>query len=1111
MKVKKRNGEIVDFKRNKVFGAITRASESMNIKDKNLIRSITDKVITKLGDREEVNVEYIQDIVEETLMAEKQFLIARAYILWRQSRNASRQVASSMGVVNDLKLPVSSLTVLAKRYLLRNIDGDIIETPKELYKRVSTAIAKIEEKQGTTSKEIKTLTKEFYDFMASGTFLPNSPCLFSAGTEMSQLSACFTLNIDDSLESIFDVLKKSAKIFQTGGGVGYNFSNIRPKDDVVRSTKGVSSGPLSFMKVYNEMCEIIKQGCVSTSTLIRTENGVVPIGNFLNTELAPQSVYASNRNLDTAYLSNDNGVTDALSITTNLGLSIDCTKNHHFKTVNEDGKIVWKKAEELKEKDWLIAVKGGHVGKLQRLPKLNKQHFNSNKITVPEVMNEGFAELLGLYMSNGCINNGRLIFSINSSKSDLKDYIVKQMKDTFSLDLGYVGNKDGSRGNYFDLCFYSRPLCNYLEALGYTKKKSVNAFIPQVILSSPENVACAFLRGYFEGDGSTHEDGYPTLASASENLVNTVQQLLLSLGIVSSKGKTIDKQNENHITYTLAIVPEKDVVTFIDKIGFISGEKKSRQAERLHTKSFEQVDIIPNTQKLLNEICPKGKRNKYYHYLTENTTEQRNLTRKRLERIFDESPELAKDETLKTLMNDNFYYTQITGIENTRCYTVDIETSAGQYVANGLLVHNSFRRGAMMGILDVNHPNILDFIIMKGKEGYLSNFNISVAVTDNFMKAVKTNKDIQLVNPRTGKPIQSIPASAIWDLLVTEAWKTGDPGLVFIDTVNKSESNVVPKLGPIKSCNPCGEIFMYPSESCNLGSLNLTKFTKEKEDGTGLEFDFNKLGEAVKLAIRFLDNVIDANKYPTQEIQDMSLRLRRIGLGVMGWADTLILLKIPYDSQEALDLAGKVMGFITKTATKTSVELGERRGSFPEFEDSIWAKRGYKHMRNSAVTCIAPTGSISILAGCSQSIEPLMSVVTVRNLEETLGSKLVDVNPLFQQEAIKRGFWSEELMNKVSRTLSIQNMQEIPEDVRRIFVTAMDVKPEWHVRMQAAFQANTHNACSKTINLPHNATPHDVEEAFMLAWKLGAKGITVFRDGCLRKQVFTCVECEVPT
>lgn len=683
MKVKKRNGEIVDFKRNKVFGAITRASESMNIKDKNLIRSITDKVITKLGDREEVNVEYIQDIVEETLMEEKQFLIARAYILWRQSRNASRQVASSMGVVNDLKLPVSSLTVLAKRYLLRNIDGDIIETPKELYKRVSTAIAKIEEKQGTTSKEIKTLTKEFYDFMASGTFLPNSPCLFSAGTEMSQLSACFTLNIDDSLESIFDVLKKSAKIFQTGGGVGYNFSNIRPKDDVVRSTKGVSSGPLSFMKVYNEMCEIIKQG--------------------------------------------------------------------------------------------------------------------------------------------------------------------------------------------------------------------------------------------------------------------------------------------------------------------------------------------------------------------------------------------------------------------------------------------SFRRGAMMGILDVNHPNILDFIIMKGKEGYLSNFNISVAVTDNFMKAVKTNKDIQLVNPRTGKPIQSIPASAIWDLLVTEAWKTGDPGLVFIDTVNKSESNVVPKLGPIKSCNPCGEIFMYPSESCNLGSLNLTKFTKEKEDGTGLEFDFNKLGKAVKLAIRFLDNVIDANKYPTQEIQDMSLRLRRIGLGVMGWADTLILLKIPYDSQEALDLAGKVMGFITKTATKTSVELGERRGSFPEFEDSIWAKRGYKHMRNSAVTCIAPTGSISILAGCSQSIEPLMSVVTVRNLEETLGSKLVDVNPLFQQEAIKRGFWSEELMNKVSRTLSIQNMQEIPEDVRRIFVTAMDVKPEWHVRMQAAFQANTHNACSKTINLPHNATPHDVEEAFMLAWKLGAKGITVFRDGCLRKQVFTCVECEVPT
>jgi len=679
MKVIKRDGKEVNFDPLKIRKAIAKAAASVGISDRGKLKELTDKVLDKLG-KEIIQVEEIQDKIEETLVNLGEYKMAKAFILYRQKRTEVRRLAASLGVKDDLKLQTSSLIVLAKRYLLKDEKGKVKESPLKLYKRVAQSIARIDEQYKVPPKACKLLGRKFFDLMVNGYFLPNSPTLMNAGAPLGQLSACFVLPIEDSIDSIFQTLHATAKIHQTGGGTGFNFSNLRPSGDVVKTTGGVASGPVSFMRVYDSATQEIKQG---------------------------------------------------------------------------------------------------------------------------------------------------------------------------------------------------------------------------------------------------------------------------------------------------------------------------------------------------------GK-----------------------------------------------------------------------------------RRGANMGILNVTHPNILDFITAKSRGG-LENFNISVAVTDKFMHAVQKGELVSLTNPRGGEVVQNVPARAIWDLITAEAWKSGDPGLIFLDTINRSYSNVIPKLGPIGATNPCGEVPLYYFESCNLGSLNLSKFARINGKKKP-EVDWEAFEKAIKLAVHFLDNVIDANKYPILEIEQISKRTRRIGLGVMGWADLLLILNLPYDSQEALDLAKTIMKFLTEKAREASMKLGEERGDFPDFKDSIWPKKGFKHMRNATVSCVAPTGSISILAGCSPGIEPLFSIVTIRNLEESLGTKLIDINSYFENRAIKDGFYSEELIEKVSRAFSLKEIKEIPEEIRRVFVTAQDIAPDWHVQMQAAFQTYTDNAVSKTVNLPNTATPHDVEQIYLLAWKLGCKGITVFRDGSKDKQVFiTCRECEV--
>tara|TARA_Y100000310_G_scaffold337122_1_gene423373 strand:- start:10933 stop:13116 length:2184 start_codon:yes stop_codon:yes gene_type:complete len=675
-KVRKRDGSVVDFNIDKIAEAIFKAAKAVGGRDKETADILAKKVMEIIeGNGKEIpSVEDIQDMVEKVLVEEGHAKTAKAYILYRQKRSIERAkralILGEGHIEENLSFSNNALQVLERRYLLKDDQGTLIETPKQMVRRIAHNISQAELLYGANEEKVLEIEDQFYKMIGDLDFLPNTPTIMNAGTAIQQLSACFVLPVEDSMEGIFKTLRDAALIHKSGGGTGFGFSRLRPNNDIVKTTSGVASGPVSFMKVFDAATEVIKQG---------------------------------------------------------------------------------------------------------------------------------------------------------------------------------------------------------------------------------------------------------------------------------------------------------------------------------------------------------GK-----------------------------------------------------------------------------------RRGANMAILRVDHPDIMDFIECKADMKTLTNFNISVAITEKFMDAVDKDTEYDLLNPKNGKVWGQMRARDVFSMILRNAWKNGDPGLVFIDEINNGHPGK--NVGEIESTNPCGEQPLLPYESCNLGSINLNNFINDDKT----DMDWEKLKERTRLAVRFLDNVIDMNKYPIHELGEMAKKTRKIGLGIMGFADVLYELGIKYDSEEGLKMAEKIMGFINTESYKMSEELAEVRGTYPAWEGSDHHKKGRK-MRNTCCTTIAPTGTIGMLAEASGGCEPTFAISYIKNVMD--GTELIYTNRIFERIAKERGFYTTKLMRKIAKAGTIQEFKdEIPEDIREVFVTAQDITPSWHIRMQAAFQKHVDSSISKTINFPNSASIADVEKSYMLAWKLRCKGITIYRDGSRDNQVLNIGE-----
>jgi len=981
--------------------------------------------------------------------------------------------------VTEVILSKNAQTVLEKRYLLRDENNKVIETPEEMFNRVASSIASSEEER-----------IEFLELMTSLRFLPNSPTLMNAGTALGQLSACFVLPIEDDMSSIFDAVKHSALIHQ-----------CLTKDSLVMTGDGL-------VKIKN----------VKANSLVETDEGVFSVSK----------VYY-------------NGKKPVYKVETAHGYSITGTKLHKLLVMNKDGKRCWKKVGSLKKGDWLIIKPSNWLGSKIQLPKFeyvpktggNQTSFKPILYDLPDKLTPELSELIGLYIADGSNHQDGIRFTVGKHEAEVVDRIN-------NLSMILFGKMPSSVEfeSVFEVGILSVQIKEWLNFLGLLKKKSSRAEIPKLILESSEENVRAFLKGLFNADGCIRKSGHITYTSSSHKLICDLQITLLHLGIPTRKYR-----NKTTGVYQISICTKSGYINYKNKIGFISKKKKYRLEDIKSEDIFKRGQIIPNQNQRIRDwysTIPKGKKIKFlkeYGGLV-NRSEIRELSYQKLKMLT--KLEMKPDFFDELLLSEDILYTQVRAIKSVGIMEVfDLTVPEKHaYIANGFISHNSGggtgfsfsklrpkndvvkttggiasgplsfmevfnaatntvkqggrRRGANMGILRVDHPDIMEFITCKEDQNRLTNFNLSVAITEHFMKAVEKNEDYDLINPRINKVSGKMNAKEVFNKIVEMAWKNGEPGIVFIDRINKD--NPTPELGEIESTNPCGELPMLAWESCNLGSVNLLQHVKKGK------IDWDLLEKSVRTAVRFLDNVIEKNQYILPEIEQITKANRKIGLGIMGFADLLVKLEIRYDSEEGLAKANEVMAFVQKNARDESQVLGEKKGNFPNFNKSIYRDQT-ENLRNATVTSIAPTGTISLIAGCSSGIEPYYAIAFTRNVLD--GKKLFDVNPLFEQNLKDLKIHSEELLEKVSSSNTIQDLEEVPKDLRKIFVTSHDITPEWHIRMQAAFQRYNDNATSKTINFTSTATKEDIANAYMLAYKQGCKGITVYRDGSRKYQVLS--------
>ncbi len=1010
----------------------------------------------------------------------------------------------------DPKLSENALRVLQKRYLKKDDTGRVIETPKELFARVAWNLAQAERNYGATEAQVEDTARRFYRMVANLDFLPNSPTLMNAGLELQQLSACFVLPVDDSLVGIFESLKHQALIHQ----------------------------------------------CLAGETLIMTDRGLVSIRDAVDAFLVDTDSGALPLTRHWIH-----GREPVYVVRTNHGHSIRATAEHRFLAVAEHGGFEWRRLSQLRPGDWLVLSAGRWLGKERALKpfrlaqrKTGSGRFERKPIRLPDTLTEELAELLGMYMGDGTNSRWGIRFIGNREEIDRVRYLAREC---FGVEPTVCRHR-----SIWEAAVLRLDLKEWWEAQGFTKKSSLEAFVPDAVLQGPESCAQAFVRGLFAADGCARTSGHITLATSSANLVRQIPIVLFHLG-VPCRILALSRKEGGH---QISVCSKRGFETFRRDIGFGLRSKDDRLAAIAPYQIFVRGERVPNQKEpLQNWYAGLGSEDRRLAKLTLRGAmwmRRYELSRHHIGVLHAQGLQLTT--AIEDRAAENYLYTRVTEVVpagEAEVYDLTVELKHS-YLANGFITHNSGggtgfsfsrlrpkgdfvkstmgvasgpvsfmkifdaatqtvkqggrRRGANMGILRVDHPDILDFITCKDKTTEITNFNISVAVTDKFLEAAKAGSKYDLVNPRNKQVVGQLDAREVLDKIAFQAWKNGEPGLFFID--ENSRRQPTPNVGEMEATNPCGEEPLLPYESCNLGSIDLQRHLK-RNTRNEWEVDWKKLEQTIRTAVRALDNVIDMSAYPIKEIEEMTDATRKIGLGVMGFARVLFALEVPYDSKEGVEWGRKIMKFIQETGYGESAKLAEERGTYPAWEGSRQWERGLK-VRNSYVTTVAPTGTISMIADSSGGCEPEFSLIWYKRVMD--GEELPYFLDYFEEVAKREGFWQESLVQKIlDNHGSPRGLKDVPEKWQRVFATAHDVSSEWHVRMQAGFQDYSDAAVSKTINMPREATVEDVKKAYLLAFDLHCKGITVYRDGSREDQVLnigvadaekpTAVHVEVPS
>ncbi|MCS4542003.1 MAG: ATP cone domain-containing protein [Euryarchaeota archaeon] len=1015
--IRKRDGRIAKFEQEKITNAIHKAILAVKSEDGILAKQLSDQVVSTIEEKFKgkiPGVEDVQDIVEEVLIRNGLANVAKAYILYRQKRTELREAKKFIGVYDELKLPLNATSVLERRYLLKDEKGNLIETPAQMFRRVAKAIA-IPDLIYDKNADVKKTEEEFYQLMANLEFLPNSPTLFNAGTELAQLAACFVLDVSDSLPSIFEAVKNAALIFQSGGGVGYSFSKLRPKGDMVKSTKSVASGPCSFMRVFDVATDVIKSGGKRRGANM----GILRVDH-------PDIIEFITAKEKEGQLANFN---ISVAVTDKFMEAVE--KDEQYDLINpRTGKSVKKlRARDVFDLIVTMAWRTGDPG-IVFIDEINRHNptptLGAIESTNPCVTRDTFVTTdEGLVRIDNLHNPQRVLARDGAFHS------IAWVGRTGFKEVYKIKTKAGYEVK-------ATPDHRFLTANGIWKPARELTGNDRLVLQADGKFGTfhvdrelALALGWLIGDGC--------LTRNLEDVIlnfNTGEKL----EIMPVLKRYLDKLNKREI-----------------KSQFYGNEVRLKYSSKI-AKLFYDLGVEPT------ETCKKAVPSSVF-------TMDRESVRNFLSALFsaDSSPQGNRRKGVSIRL-----------VSVSLKLLKQVQLLLLQFGIYSRIYEN--RRNARWKFLPDSKGGMKKYHCHAEHELVITRESMFKFIKEiGFCLSSKTLKFERIKPQRIFKENPNLQVETVEPIGVDEVYDLNEP------TTNSFSANGI-------ITHNCGEVPLLPYESCNLGSINLSKMVNEEKK----EIDWEKLRRTVYTTVHFLDNVIDANKYPLPEIEKMTKANRKIGLGIMGFADALLKLGIRYDSEEALSIAEKLMKFISDEARKKSVKLALERSPFPNFEVSIWKEKGYKAMRNATLTAVAPTGTISIIAGCSSGIEPNFAISFIRNV---MGTQLLEVNQYFEKIMKERGLYSTELMMKIARKGSIQNMKEISEDIREIFVTSLDISPEWHVRMQAAFQKYVDNAVAKTVNLPHEATLEDVRKIFWLAYKLKCKGVTIYRYGSKKEQV----------